>query len=93
MQLPLRFKNTNPIKDLFSLFNPHKSETKREKIQTWKAVCKYCQEDIYYYPANLLLETYHLPVDTSTNREVVCKCYDCDKTQDLEFPKDFKRVV
>ena len=60
------------------------------ETQTWKAVCRKCNDNVYYYPMSFLNQK-SLPVSMET-RIVHIKCDNCEKTRDFEFPKDFNKV-
>ena len=61
------------------------------KTQTWKAVCRKCNDNVYYYPVNFL--NYESNIVSMEPRILHIKCDTCEKTIDFEFPKEFNEIL
>jgi hypothetical protein len=64
-------------------------------IKTFKVSngCKKCGNDIYYYPAKLVLES-NTEIDLTEKRLITLTCSDgkTKHTSDYEFPKQFIEI-
>jgi hypothetical protein len=58
---------------------------------TWETKCRKCGDNVYYYPAKLLLEGPNPPLDLSKNKIVYLTC-SCDNQISYLFPKEFKQI-